>query len=257
MPIAGLQMSVPRLRLPHGAQIVRADLFDAPVEAKRSEGMGRASWEPQFLAIAEQGEGADSAAAALRQLRELVSVMRLFKPGGVGLGPYAFAPSGEGSWRRVATGAPPPRGGGYRLDEEEADAPGRAGEHAGGPSRPRRPALLGGRPLRAGLRARDRARGSQRPSSRPARGARRPGPGRRLAADARRGAGRRRLGRPARRPRADRSGAGAGAGADGRRPGRRRGRAGRAGWRRASAGSSAKPPSASSARTSTRPPTRP
>ena len=121
VPIAGLQMSVPRLRLPHGAQIVRADLFDAPVEAKRSEGMGRASWEPQFLAIAEQGEGADSAAAALRQLHELVSVMRLFKPGGVGLGPYAFAPSGEGSWRRVATGAPAPRGGGYRLDEEEAE----------------------------------------------------------------------------------------------------------------------------------------
>ncbi len=120
VPIAGLKMSVPRLRLPHGAQIVRADLLEAPVEAKRSEGMGRAFWEPQFLAVAEQGEGSDSAVAALRQLRELVSVMRLFKPGGVGLGPYAFAPTGEGSWRHVATGAPAPRGGGYRLDEEEA-----------------------------------------------------------------------------------------------------------------------------------------
>jgi hypothetical protein len=120
VPIAGLRMSPPRLRLPHGAQIVRADLLEAPVEAKRSEGMGRAFWEPQFLAVAEQGEGSDSAAAALRQLRELVSVMRLFKPGGVGLGPYAFAPTGEGSWRHVATGAPAPRGGGYRLDEEEA-----------------------------------------------------------------------------------------------------------------------------------------
>jgi hypothetical protein len=120
-PIAGLRMSAPRLRLPHGAQIVRADLVEAPVEAKRSEGMGRASWEPQFLAIAEQGEGSDSAAAALRQLRELVSVMRLFKPGGVGLGPYAFAPTGEGSRRRIATGAPAPRGGGYRLDEEETE----------------------------------------------------------------------------------------------------------------------------------------
>jgi hypothetical protein len=122
VPIAGLKMSAPRLRLPHGAQIVRADLFDAPVEARRSEGMGRASWEPQFLAVAEQGEGSDSAAAALRQLHELVSVMRLFKPGGVGLGPYAFAPTGEGSWRHVVTGAPAPRGGGYRLDEEEAEA---------------------------------------------------------------------------------------------------------------------------------------
>jgi hypothetical protein len=121
VPLAGFQMSAPRLRLPDGARIVRADLFEAPVEAKLSEGMGRASWEPQFLAIAEQGEGSDSAAAALRQLRELVSVMRLFKPGGVGLGPYGFAPSGEGSWRRIATGAAPPRGGGYRLDEAEAE----------------------------------------------------------------------------------------------------------------------------------------
>ena len=44
-------------------------------------------------------------AEAMRQLGELISVMRLFKAGGVGLGPYAFAPTGEGRWRRVATGA--------------------------------------------------------------------------------------------------------------------------------------------------------
>jgi hypothetical protein len=120
VPIVGLQMRGARLNLPHGAQLVRADTFEAPVEAMRSEGMGRAAWEPQFLAIAEQGEGSDSAAAALRQLRELVSVMRLFKRGGVGLGPHAFAPTGEGRWRRIATGAPSPRGDGYRLGEDEA-----------------------------------------------------------------------------------------------------------------------------------------
>jgi hypothetical protein len=119
VPIVGLQMSVPRLQLPHGMQLVRADGIDAPIEAMRSEGMGRASWEPQFLAIAEQGEGADSASAALQQLGELVSVMRLFKRGGVGLGPYAFAPTGEGRWRRIATGAPAPRTDGYRLGNEE------------------------------------------------------------------------------------------------------------------------------------------
>jgi hypothetical protein len=118
-PIVGLRMAIPRLALPHGMRIARADSFDAPLEAKRSEGMGRAAWEPQFMAIAELGEGSDSAAAALRQLRELISVMRLFKPGGVGLGPHAFAQTGEGSWRRIATGAPAPRGGGYRLSEEE------------------------------------------------------------------------------------------------------------------------------------------
>ena len=47
--------------------------------------------------------------------------MRLFKAGGVGLGPYAFAPTGEGRWRRIATGAPAPRPGGYRLSEAEAE----------------------------------------------------------------------------------------------------------------------------------------
>lgn len=120
VPIVGLQMAVARLLLPHGMQLVRADTFEAPIEAMRSEGMGRAAWEPQFLAIAEQGDGADSAAAALQQLGELISVMRLFKAGGIGLGPHAFAPTGEGRWRRIATGCPAPRGDGYRLDEEEA-----------------------------------------------------------------------------------------------------------------------------------------
>jgi hypothetical protein len=120
VPIAGLQMAPPRLQLPHGMRIVRADTFDAPLEAKRSEGMGRAAWEPQFLAVAELGEGSDSTASALNQLGELISVMRLFKAGGVALGPYAFVQTAEGSWRRVATGAPAPRAGSYRLSEEEA-----------------------------------------------------------------------------------------------------------------------------------------
>lgn len=119
-PIVGLRMSVARLELAHGVQIVRADSLDAPVEAMRSEGMNRAAWEPQFLAVAEQGDGPDSAGAALQQLHEVVSVMRLFKRGGVGLGPHAFAPTGEGHWRRLATGAPAPRNAGYRLSEEEA-----------------------------------------------------------------------------------------------------------------------------------------
>jgi hypothetical protein len=121
VPVVGLRMPGIRLPLPDGAQIVRADAFEAPIEALRSEGMGRQPWEPQYFAIAEQGEGPDSATAALAQLRELVSVMRLFKPGGVGLGPYAFVPNGEAGWRRMPTGAPAPRAGGYRLDQEETE----------------------------------------------------------------------------------------------------------------------------------------
>jgi hypothetical protein len=120
VPIVGLRMSMPRLQMPHGMRIVRADSIEAPVEAMRSEGMGRAAWEPQYLAVADQ-DAEGGAETALQQLRELISVMRMFKGGGIGLGPYAFAPTGEGCWRRIATGAPATRPGGYRLSEAEAE----------------------------------------------------------------------------------------------------------------------------------------
>jgi len=120
VPLVGLRMPMPRLQLPHDIRIVRADSIEAPVEAMRSEGMGRAAWEPQYLAVAERDpEG--GVEGALQQLRELISVMRMFRAGGIGLGPYAFAPTGEGCWRRIATGAPATRPGGYRLGEEEAE----------------------------------------------------------------------------------------------------------------------------------------
>ena len=119
-PLVGLRMPLSRLTLPHGVQIVRAGAIEAPIEAMRCEGMGRAAWQPQFLALAEQGEGPESAEAAMRQLGELISVMHLFKAGSVGIGPYAFAPTGEGRWARLATGAPSTRPGAYELSEEEA-----------------------------------------------------------------------------------------------------------------------------------------
>lgn len=120
VPIVGLRMSMPRLQLPHGVRIVRADSIEAPIDAMRSEGMGRASWEPQYLAVADQDEEG-GVETALLQLRELISVMRLFKGGGIGLGPFAFAPTGEGCWARIATGAPATRSGGYRLSEAEVE----------------------------------------------------------------------------------------------------------------------------------------
>jgi hypothetical protein len=120
-PVVGLKMAPPNLQLPHGVRLIRADAIEAPVEAMRSEGMGRASWEPQYLAVAEQDDESDSAASALHQLRELISVMRLFKAGGVGLGPYAYAPTGPGHWSRIPTGAPATRPGGYLLSQDDAE----------------------------------------------------------------------------------------------------------------------------------------
>ncbi len=121
VPIVGLRMSAPQLSLPHGVRILRADAIEAPVEAMRSEGMGRAPWEPQYLAVAEQ-DPEHGAEGAVQQLCELISVMRLFKGGGIGLGPYAFAPTGSDTWRRIPTAAAATRPGGYRLSESEAAA---------------------------------------------------------------------------------------------------------------------------------------
>ncbi len=120
-PVVGLKMAPPNLQLPHGVRLIRADAIDSPVEAMRSEGMGRTAWEPQFLAVAEQHEGPGSAESAMHQLRELISVMRLFKSGGIGLGPYAFAPAGSGSWSRISTGAAATRPGGYLLAADDAE----------------------------------------------------------------------------------------------------------------------------------------
>jgi hypothetical protein len=119
VPLVGLQIPLARLELPCGVRIVRADTIDAPTESTHSEGMERSAWEPQFLAVAEKEEGVVGSAPALRMLRELISVMRLFKEGGVGLGPYAYAPTGEGTWKRIPTGVPRTRSGGYKLSEGE------------------------------------------------------------------------------------------------------------------------------------------
>jgi hypothetical protein len=118
VPLVGLQMPVARLELA-GARIVRADTIEAPPDALRSEGMRRSSWEPQFLAVADVGDGPEGTAAALRSLHELLTLLRLFKEGGVGLGPHAFAPIGAGKWRRISTGAAAPRLAGYKLVEAE------------------------------------------------------------------------------------------------------------------------------------------
>jgi len=119
-PVVGLKMPVSRIDLPNSVRIVRADAVEAPLELMSSEGMERSYWEPQYLAVAERREG-DDPGAPLEQLRDLVSVLRLFKQGGVALGPYAFASTGDGKWRRVATGEPGTRPGGYRLSEGDAD----------------------------------------------------------------------------------------------------------------------------------------
>jgi hypothetical protein len=127
-PLVGFQMPAKRLALAT-ATIVRADLVAVPDEVRRSEGTGRSGFEPQFLAVVQgsvptPGDGdtyarAGGPNAPGAALRELITTLRLFKPGGVGLGPHAWAHAPGDRWRRLATGSAPPRRGGYRLTEHE------------------------------------------------------------------------------------------------------------------------------------------
>jgi hypothetical protein len=128
VPLLGFHM--PTVRLEVGdATIVRADLVEVPDEARRPDGTRRTAWEPLFVAVVKnalpiddsEGAGASPGAA----LRDVVRTLRLFKAGGVGLGPYAWARTPGDRWRRLSTGAARPRAGGYRLaDSELADLSG-------------------------------------------------------------------------------------------------------------------------------------
>jgi hypothetical protein len=125
VPLRGFQMPLTRLELAT-ATIVRADVVDVPAEARAPEGSGAAGWEPTFLAATRvsesdvaDGRSIDAGARAVEAFRQLVTTLRLYKSGGVGIGPYAWTRAGEHRWRRIATGAGRPRAGGYRLVEEE------------------------------------------------------------------------------------------------------------------------------------------
>ena len=119
VPMLGLQMPTTRLELA-SASLVRAETIDAPREARNAEGGHKTAWEPLFLAVVRRplaaGEDDHGPGPALR---ELVTALRLFKPGSVGMGPHAWARSSGDRWRRIATGAGRPRPGAYWLTASE------------------------------------------------------------------------------------------------------------------------------------------
>ncbi|MDQ2676229.1 MAG: hypothetical protein M3Y34_05420, partial [Actinomycetota bacterium] len=120
VPLRGFQMDNERLELA-GATIVRADTVDVPAEARGTDGMGGAAWQPSFLVVARidaigaQDDETDVGIRAVAAFKQVVTTLRLFKAGGVALGPYAWLKAGGDRWRRVSTGAGRPRPGGYRL----------------------------------------------------------------------------------------------------------------------------------------------
>jgi hypothetical protein len=126
VPLRGLQMPVARLDL-EAASIVRADTVEVPPEARSSDGLGVSPWEPAFLAVIrvdepdvyERDEVPDVGLSAVEGFRRLITTLRLFKAGGVGLGPHAWTRIAGDRWRRIATGSGRQRPGGYRLTENE------------------------------------------------------------------------------------------------------------------------------------------
>ena len=122
VPLRGFQMPISRLELA-GVTIVAAEAVEVPAEARAGDGLGASPWEPTFLAVARlpepDAEEPDGAAAAVETFRRLITTLRLFKAGGVALGPHAWTRAPGDRWRRISTGAGRPRPGGYRLSDPE------------------------------------------------------------------------------------------------------------------------------------------
>ncbi len=120
-PLIGFEMTPTEIELAGGIKIVRADTVNTPLEATLSEGTDRAAWQQAYLAMVPLADSEDGPRKAVARLHGLIQALRLFKDGSVGVGPFAFAPVGDDSWRRIETGAAPPRPGSYFLIESEAE----------------------------------------------------------------------------------------------------------------------------------------
>jgi hypothetical protein len=119
-PLAGAWIDAERLDLGGGLSLVRGERAEAPQEAVLPEdGDG----EPGVLCVLERdvapGETI-SAAEAYERFGKLVTALRLWAPGQVGVGAPGWRSSGGGRWEAIplgAAGARPPRA--WQLPEGE------------------------------------------------------------------------------------------------------------------------------------------
>jgi hypothetical protein len=120
VPLIGLDMPLSRIQLPQ-ATLIRTDAYEVPPEA-RASGLSAES-DIRVVAVVRTTEGQDDPEEnpPHRRFNNLLTALRLFKGGGVDLGPYAWTRVGEGRWRRIATGGARPRPGGYLVAEAEVD----------------------------------------------------------------------------------------------------------------------------------------
>jgi hypothetical protein len=109
----GFEMDAERVELGDGLSLVRAERLDAPVE-------------PGVACVLEQDlspEDGPPDHEAAERFRELLTALRLFKPGGVALGTVGWRRSGESRWTGLEIqGDGPSRGEPWVLmGDEEAD----------------------------------------------------------------------------------------------------------------------------------------
>ncbi len=104
-PIAGASMDAQRVELGGGLSLVRGDIAEAPREAVFPEG---GDGEPALLCVLERdlpaGESIPAAEAA-DAFASVVRSMRLWAPGGVGLGTPGWRSFGGGRWEALPVGA--------------------------------------------------------------------------------------------------------------------------------------------------------
>jgi hypothetical protein len=107
-PLCGAAMAAERVELGGGLSLVRGDLADAPQEAVWPDPLEAAvEGEPAVLCVLERdapaGEGIPAAVAAER-FATVVTALRLWAPGAVGVGAPAWRRADEGRWQPLPLG---------------------------------------------------------------------------------------------------------------------------------------------------------
>ena len=122
-PLHGLRLECPRVELGSGLALVTSHGGDAPPEAVWADPLEGALEQANALVVLERDEAVDleqARAEAAERFAALVPALRLYKPGGLALGPLAWARLGDGPWRsgRIAAGGAT-RGEPWTLAESE------------------------------------------------------------------------------------------------------------------------------------------
>ena len=153
-PLRGVAIEADRIELGDGLALVRGERADAPAEAVWPE---NGDGEPAVLCVLERDVTADdgiSATEAEERFTGLVSALRLWAPGRIGLGAPGWRRTDEGPWQPLPFGGGAGGTGGRLVPaERRGGRPARVlrGDRA---SRPAAARGLGVGALRDGLRAR-------------------------------------------------------------------------------------------------------